>query len=235
MTIFTGDENDYQTGAVILINKDIGQTSFGAVKKVRYLLLKKYNYKKLKVGHAGTLDPLADGLLILCTGKETKNADKLQLGKKEYIAKIMFGATTPSFDRETETDQIYPVDHITTTMIENVLKKFTGEIQQVPPQYSAVHVNGERAYRRVRKGESFVITPRTVTIENISIIDNNFPEIMLKITCSKGTYIRSLAFDIGKALDSGAYLSGLTRTKVGNYCVENATTTREMEKNILNL
>lgn len=235
MTIFTGEENDYQAGAVILINKDIQQTSFGAVKKIRYLLLNKYKYKKLKVGHAGTLDPLAEGLLIICTGLETKNADKLQMGRKEYIAKIMLGATTPSYDMETETDQNYPVDHITSSMIEDVLKKFTGEIQQVPPLYSAVHVNGERAYRRVRKGETFVITPRTVTIDNITILDNNFPEIRLKITCSKGTYIRSLAYDIGKALNSGAYLSGLTRTKVGNYCVENAITTREMEKNIQNL
>ncbi|MFH2142308.1 MAG: tRNA pseudouridine(55) synthase, partial [Bacteroidota bacterium] len=176
MTIFIGAENDYQAGAIILINKDIGQTSFGAVKNVRYLLKKKFSYDKLKVGHAGTLDPLAEGLLIICTGKETKNTNAIQQGQKEYLATILLGATTPSYDRETEPDTFFPVDHINEEMILKTIKDFTGNIQQVPPLYSAVHINGERAYKKIRRGDSFQINSRSVSIEEICLIENNFPE-----------------------------------------------------------
>jgi tRNA pseudouridine55 synthase len=223
---------DFIKGEVIVINKDLDWTSFDVVNKIRNMLKKKYNLKKIKVGHAGTLDPKATGVVVICTGKKTKELDKLQSEHKEYLAKIKIGETTPSFDTETEVDKTYEISHINKQKIIEILKTFEGKQQQIPPAYSAVHINGQRAYQLARKGKEVNIKPREIEIFKIELLDEKLPYIKLKIKCSKGTYIRALARDIGEKLNSGAYLTELHRTASGNFTIENAITINEFE-NIL--
>ncbi len=226
---------DFKEGQVVLIDKPLEWTSFDVVNKIRYLLKKQFGYKKIKVGHAGTLDPLATGLLIVCTGKQTKQIETYQAQEKEYIATLKLGATTPSFDRETEEDQQFEIKHITKDLILKTLQKFTGEQEQIPPIFSAKRVNGQRAYKAARKGIDVELKPNNITIYNIELLDFNLPFVELKISCSKGTYIRSIARDIGIALNSGAYLHNLRRTKIGNFCVEKAMNIFDFEKKVRDL
>lgn len=213
---------DYQAGAILTFDKPLGWTSFSLVGKIRYQLCKHMGIKKLKVGHAGTLDPLATGVLIVCTGKATKKIDTLQAHTKEYLATLQFGSTTPSFDLETEVDGHYPTEHITRELIEGTLTRFKGSIEQVPPSFSACKVDGHRAYKLARKGEEVELKPKTLVIDEIKLQEFN-PETMqakIRVVCSKGTYIRALARDIGRALQSGAHLTALRRTRVGEFKVE---------------
>jgi len=201
-------------------------TSFGALAHIRYLVSKKMHVKRVKMGHAGTLDPLATGVLILCTGKATKQIERLQLHDKEYTATLQLGATTPSYDMEHEVDAHYPTSHITREQIQRVLAGFVGEIQQVPPIFSAVMVKGDRAYELARKGQAVELKAKTVRIDELELIDFN-PETMqmsIRVVCGKGTYIRSLARDIGQALGSGAYLTALCRTRLGDVRIEDCHT-----------
>ncbi len=207
---------DFITGELIYIDKPLGWSSFDVVKRVRGILIRRLGKKKFKVGHAGTLDPLATGVMILCTGRATKRIDELQTGIKEYIATVALGATTPSFDLETEIDATYPVDHITRELVENALKSFVGEIQQVPPSYSACKIDGQRAYKRARRGEEVELKPKLLVIDEIELLSYSPTELQLRIVCSKGTYIRALARDIGRALGSGGHLTALRRTRVGD-------------------
>ena len=207
---------DFLTGEILYIDKPLGWTSFDAVKRLRGMILRRYGIKKFKVGHAGTLDPLATGVMIICTGKATKRIEELQAGVKEYVAEIALGATTPSFDLETEIDATYPTDHITRELVEDVLKKFTGRIEQVPPAYSACKVDGHRAYKAARRGESVDLKPKVLVIDEIELLSYSRNSITVRVVCSKGTYIRALARDIGESLESGAHLSGLRRTRVGD-------------------
>ncbi len=223
---------DFLNGEVLLFDKDLGWTSFDLVSRVRNTLYKKTGIKKLKVGHAGTLDPLATGLLILCTGKATKQIEHYQAKEKEYIATIKLGATTPSFDCETEEDSQNSCDFITEKHIFDALKKFEGETDQIPPVFSAVKVKGKRAFDYARKGESLELQPRKIVISEIELISFLLPTIILRIVCSKGTYIRSLARDIGAELNCGAYLTGLKRTRIGQFKVENAMTINYFTENI---
>lgn len=222
-------------GSVILIDKPLTWTSFNAVSKVRFTIKKHFKLSKIKVGHAGTLDPLASGLLIICTGRMTKEIDKIQNTEKEYLATIEFGKTTPSYDLETAFDGEYPTEHITRATIEQALAKFIGEISQIPPLYSAKFVDGKRAYELARKGSDMELKPSKVTINELEILgfENNI--LTLRILCGKGTYIRSLAFDLGKAVYSGAYLKGLRRTLSGNYNVKDALTLEQFQDNLLSL
>jgi tRNA pseudouridine55 synthase len=209
-------------GEIMPFDKPYGCTSFYLVDKVRYHLCRKTGLKKLKVGHAGTLDPLATGLLILCTGKATRRISDIQELPKEYLAEITLGATTPSFDLETSIDKTYSVDHITREMIEKKLPQFLGKIEQIPPLFSAKYVDGVRAYELAREGVKKELMPSSVEIYKIDIIDYAAPILRLKILCSKGTYIRSLARDIGTVLNSGGHLSALRRTAIGEYSAERA-------------
>lgn len=211
---------DFKKGEILYFDKPYGWTSFGLVAKVRYALCKKLGVKKLKVGHAGTLDPLATGVLVLCTGKATKLIPELQAHTKEYVATIRLGATTPSFDLEKEIDAVYPTEHITQALVEETLKKFIGEIYQVPPVFSACKVNGDRAYDLARKGEAVELQPKLLAIDELELLRCELPEIEVRVVCSKGTYIRALARDIGEALNSGAHLTALRRTRVGTVRVE---------------
>lgn len=211
---------DFIEGEVLNFDKPYRWTSFAVVNKIRYHLCRKLGVKKLKVGHAGTLDPLATGVMTLCTGKATKRIEELQRGTKEYVATLMLGATTPSYDLEKPIDATYPTDHITRELVEQTLLKFKGNIEQVPPQFSACKVNGSRAYELARKGKEVEIKPKTLTIDEIELTDCKLPEITIRVVCSKGTYIRALARDIGEALDSGAHLIALRRTRVGDVRVE---------------
>lgn len=214
---------DYQVGRVLLIDKPLTWSSFQAVNKLKYALKRKYNLpKSFKIGHAGTLDPLATGLLIVCTGKFTKSISEIQGQDKEYTGTITVGATTPSYDLETEVDQTFPSAHITEELIRETTKQFLGDIQQKPPVFSAIKKDGKRLYEHARKGEEVEIAFREVRIESFEITRIALPEIDFKVVCSKGTYIRSLANDFGLALGSGAYLSALRRTKIGNYSVDDA-------------
>lgn len=220
-------------GEIFCFNKPYTWTSFDVVSYVRNILIRRLKevnpaIKKLKVGHAGTLDPLATGVLIVCTGKATKRIDELQAHTKEYIATLKFGATTPSFDKETEEDAVYPTAHITKELLEDVLKKFVGAIEQVPPAFSAVKVNGKRAYELARKGEDVSLKTKTLVIDEIEIIGYESPEnVKIRVVCSKGTYIRALARDIGQAIGSGAYLTDLVRTRIGDYKIENCLDVKE--------
>ena len=201
-------------------------TSFGALAYVRTRVSKKVGVRRVKIGHAGTLDPLATGVLILCTGKKTKEIERLQLDSKEYTATLQLGATTPSYDMEHEVNQTYPTEHITREQIDRVLTDFIGDIQQVPPSYSACKIGGDRAYDLKRKGIEVTLKPKTVHIDSIDVTDFN-PETMLlsiRVGCGKGTYIRSLARDIGRALNSGAYLTALCRTRLGNVSIDDCIT-----------
>jgi len=255
---------NFQAGEILYIDKPYRWTSFDVVNKVRWLLCRRLGTKKLKVGHAGTLDPLATGVMIVCTGRATKRIDELQAGTKEYIATLRLGATTPSFDLEHEIDAYYPTDHITREQVENVLKQFLGRIEQVPPAYSAVKVDGKRAYDLARKEKDVELKPKVLVIDEIELLEysvqendsaplptspmgeagsgslprtgmrnkafltspatpsdtESYPYIILRVVCSKGTYIRALARDIGQALGSGAHLTALRRTRVGEATVE---------------
>ena len=207
-----------QEGEILSFNKPYEWTSFNVVAAVRNLLRRKLNTKKIKVGHAGTLDPLATGVLLVCTGKATKRIEELQAHTKEYVATLKIGATTPSFDKETEEDATYSTDHITRELLESTLKTFIGSIEQVPPTYSAVKVNGKRAYEFARTGRDVDLKAKTLVIDEIELLSCNLPhEAVIRVVCSKGTYIRALARDIGIALGSGAYLTDLMRTRIGEY------------------
>lgn len=206
---------------VLYFDKPLGWTSFNLVNRVRGVLSRHIGVKKLKVGHAGTLDPLATGVMILCTGKNTKLIESFQYQTKEYIATIKLGATTPSFDLETEIDAEYPVEHITEDLVKQTLNKFIGEIKQIPPTYSAIKINGKRAYEYARKGDEVELKPKTLVIDEIELLDYKMPEIVVRVVCSKGTYIRALARDIGEALNSGGHLTALRRTRIGDIRVEN--------------
>lgn len=211
---------DFISGEILLIDKPLGWTSFDAVKRVRGALTRRTKVKKLKVGHAGTLDPLATGVMVICTGRATKRIDELQAGVKEYIATLALGATTPSFDLETEIDATYPINHITSELVKETLRKFHGTIQQVPPAFSAVKIDGQRAYKMARKGQTPELKAKTLVIDDIELLQYAQDQITLRIVCSKGTYIRALARDIGEALNSGAHLTALRRTRVGDFTID---------------
>jgi len=221
---------NFHEGEIISINKPYGMTSFGALAFVRTRLSRVLHVKRLKTGHAGTLDPLATGVLILCTGKATKRIESLQLATKEYTATLQLGATTPSYDMEHEVDKTYPTDHITRPMIESVLTRFVGEIQQTPPQFSACSVDGDRAYKLARRGEKVELKPKTLRIDEIELtaFDPATMLMSIRVVCGKGTYIRALARDIGEALNSGAYLTALCRTRVGDYRIEDSLTLEQL-------
>lgn len=212
----------YKEGRILLFDKPLNWTSFNLVSKVRILLRNYLKIKKIKVGHAGTLDPLATGLLIVCTGKATKKIYQFQEMKKEYIATIVLGKTTPSFDLETEVDKTFDLSEITEEKVKDTLNQFIGEIEQIPPLFSAKNINGKRAYDLARQGDTRQLEPNLVTIDRIELLEYHLPEIKIKVICGKGTYIRSLARDIGLKLENGAYLSKLIRTKIGDYEVDKA-------------
>lgn len=211
---------DFRKGEILAFDKPYGWTSFGLVAKVRWLICRKLGVKKLKVGHAGTLDPLATGVLLVCTGRATKRIEELQAHTKEYVATLRLGATTPSFDLEKPVDAEYPTEHITREMVEEVLARFVGTIEQVPPVFSACKVNGNRAYDLARKGEEVELKAKTLVVDEMELLRCELPEIDIRVVCSKGTYIRALARDIGQALQSGAHLTALRRTRVGECRVE---------------
>lgn len=222
---------DYEAGAVLCYDKPYGWTSFNLVSKVRRTLCQKLGVKKLKVGHAGTLDPLATGVMILCTGHATKRISELQAGVKEYVATLQLGATTPSFDLEKPIDATYPTSHITRQRVEEVLTTFVGRIEQVPPEFSAVKVDGKRAYDLARQGKQVELKPKVLVIDAIELIrfDDAQMQMEIRVVCSKGTYIRALARDIGAALKSGAHLIALRRTRVGDVKVENCQKIENLE------
>ncbi|WP_064966691.1 tRNA pseudouridine(55) synthase TruB [Tenacibaculum ovolyticum] len=215
-------EEDYKNGQVLLINKPLEWTSFQVVNKLRWHIRKRFDIKKIKVGHAGTLDPLATGLLIICTGKKTKIIDTYQGQIKEYTGTITLGGTTPSYDLETEVNETFSTAHITKELIHETTKQFTGVIQQKPPIFSAIKKEGKRLYELARKGETTEIKSREVTIPIFEITNINANNVDFRVVCSKGTYIRSLAYDFGVSLNSGAHLSALRRTKIGDFHVDNA-------------
>lgn len=226
------EEYDFQKGEILLFNKELDWTSFDLVRKLRNSLCRKTGIKKLKVGHAGTLDPKATGLMIVCTGKETKNIDLIQAKEKEYIATLKLGATTPSFDLESAEDQTFPTNHLSLEFVREKLNSFIGEIDQVPPVFSAVKINGKRAYEHARKGDDIVLQPKKITIHEAEILSFSQEQLILRIVCSKGTYIRSLARDLGIALDSGAYLTGLCRTRIGLMKLDYAWDIKEFLENL---
>ena len=213
---------NFQTGEIIAIDKPYRMSSFGALAHIRYVL-SKFLHHKVKIGHAGTLDPLATGVLVLCTGKKTKDIEQLQTHTKEYTATLQLGATTASYDLEHTVNHTYPTRHITRQLIEETLPQFVGDIQQVPPTYSAVKVNGDRAYALRRAGEDVTLKPKNVRIDEIELThyDDETKQLGLRVVCGKGTYIRSLARDLGRALGSGAFLTELRRTRVGDFTVDN--------------
>ena len=222
---------NFKEGVILSIDKPYAMSSFGALAHIRYLLTKKMRYK-VKVGHAGTLDPLATGVLILCTGKKTKEIETLQAHTKEYVATLQLGASTASHDMEHPVDEVFPTEQITRERIEQVLTSFVGDVQQVPPVYSAVCVNGKRAYQLSRKGKDFEIKAKTVHIEEIELLhfDEKMMQMSIRVVCGKGTYIRSLARDIGEALDSAAYLTSLCRTRVGDIHLSQCITLEQFPK-----
>ena len=223
---------DFKNGQVLLINKPLNWTSFQVVNKIRWLIKNKFGIKKIKVGHAGTLDPLATGLLIICTGKMTKKISSFQKQTKKYTGTFLLGSTTPSFDLETKPDNTFPVDHINKDLIINATKSFIGKIKQKPPIYSAIKKDGKRLYESARIGENIEINDRDIEILNFNISRINMPHIDFEVECSKGTYIRALANDFGKKLNSGATLYKLNRTKIGEYSVNKSISIEEFTKNI---
>ena len=224
---------DFTNGKVILIDKPLTWSSFQAVNKLKFVLKRKFNLsKRFKIGHAGTLDPLATGLLIICTGKFTKSINEIQAQEKEYTGTIKLGETTPSYDLETEVDKTFPTAHITETLLKETLEQFTGEIMQKPPVFSAIKKDGKRLYELARAGEEVEIEARKTTIYEFELTRIELPEVDFRVTCSKGTYIRSLAHDLGQALNSGGHLTVLRRTKIGNYSVEDAVSPLDFEKQI---
>ena len=224
---------DFLEGQILLIDKPLKWSSFQAVNKLKYILKRKYDLpKKFKIGHAGTLDPLATGLLIICTGKYTKRIAEIQGQAKEYTGTFTVGATTPSYDLETEIDAIFSTEYIKAELIDETLKQFIGEIDQKPPIFSAIKKDGKRLYEHARAGEEVEIASRKTTVHEFEITRIELPEIDFRVVCSKGTYIRSLAFDFGKALNSGAYLSLLRRTKIGDYTVDDGIAPEDFEKSL---
>ena len=223
---------DYLSGQVLLIDKPLNWTSFQVVNKLRWEIRQAFNIKKIKVGHAGTLDPLATGLLVICTGKMTKQIDTFQDQVKEYTGTFVLGSTTPSYDLETEIDNTFPINHITKDIIHDITKKFIGEIEQFPPIFSAIKKEGKRLYEFARAGESVEIKSRKITINAFEITRIVLPEVDFRVVCSKGTYIRSLAHDFGKALHSGGHLSALRRTRIGNFNVKEAITIEKFIENL---
>ena len=221
---------NFKEGEVLYFDKPLRWTSFALVNKIRYHISRKLGVKKIKVGHAGTLDPLATGVMIVCIGKATKRIEELQYQTKEYIATLQLGATTPSFDLEKEIDATYPTEHITREMVEETLKKFTGTIEQIPPAFSACKVDGKRAYDLARKGDNVELKPKTLVIDEIELLECDLPVIKIRVVCSKGTYIRALARDIGEALQSGAHLTGLIRTRVGEVRLEDCMQVDQFEE-----
>ena len=220
---------NFKDGAIICVNKPYGWTSFGVVNKVRYFVCRKQGVKKLKGGHAGPLDPLATGVMILCTGRATKRIEEFQAHTKEYVATLRLGATTPSFDLEKEIDATYPTDHITRELVEETLRQFVGSIEQVPPAFSACKVDGKRAYDLARKGREVELKPKTLVLDEIELLACELPDIRIRVVCSKGTYIRALARDIGVALHSGAHLTALERTRVGDVRLEDCLALDQVE------
>ena len=216
-------------GEVLYFNKPLRWTSFDLVNKFRYKLSKKLHVKKIKVGHAGTLDPLATGVMIICTGRATKRIEEFQYQTKEYVATLKLGETTPSFDLEKEVDGVYPTEHITKTMVDEVLLSFVGKIQQVPPVFSACKVDGKRAYELARKGEEVELKAKTLVIDEIELLLCELPVIKIRVVCSKGTYIRALARDIGVALNSGAHLIGLERTRIGDVTLDQCMNAEDID------
>ena len=225
---------DFITGEIIAIDKPLGWTSFDAVKRLRGSIQKRLRVKKFKVGHAGTLDPLATGVLVVCTGRATRQIEDIQKGEKEYIATVELGATTPSFDLETEIDATYPTDHIDETFARETLKSFEGEIMQVPPVFSAVKVGGKRAYKYARTGKELELKAKPVKIREIEFLSLEGNLLRFRVVCGKGTYIRALARDLGKALNTGAHLTELRRTKVGNIRIEDCLKIDEAVEKIVN-
>ena len=220
---------DFIAGEILYFNKPLQWTSFDLVNKFRYKLSRKLHVKKIKVGHAGTLDPLATGVMIVCTGKATKRIDEFQYQTKEYIATLKLGETTPSFDLEKEVDAVYPTEHITQAMVEETLSHFLGTIEQIPPVFSACKVEGKRAYELARKGEEVNLKSKTLVIDEIELLEYALPIIKIRVVCSKGTYIRALARDIGEALHSGAHLIGLERTRIGNVTLDQCMSPEEID------
>jgi tRNA pseudouridine55 synthase len=227
-------EEDFKNGQVLLIDKPLTWTSFQVVNKLRWHIKQRFRIKKIKVGHAGTLDPLATGLLIICTGKQTKEIHTYQGQIKEYTGTFTLGSTTPSYDLETEVDQNFSTEHITEELLKETTKQFLGEIQQKPPIFSAIKKDGKRLYELARKGETTEIKARLVTVDTFDITKINLPQVDFRVVCSKGTYIRSLAYDFGNALNSGAHLSALRRTKIGEFSVNNAISIDDFIKSIEN-
>ncbi len=226
-------KEDFLEGQLLLVDKPLGWSSFQAVNKLKWVIRKKFNLKKIKIGHAGTLDPLATGLLLICTGKFTKTISELQGQVKEYTGTITLGATTPSYDLETEIDQVYATEHITSEFIIDTTKHFLGEIAQRPPVFSALKKDGKRLYEYAREGKEVFINTRMVTVSEFEIVKIDLPKVYVRIVCSKGTYIRSLAHDFGAALNSGGHLSELRRTKIGDYNVHNALDPLDFEEKML--
>ena len=221
---------NFVEGEVLYLNKPLQWTSFDLVNKTRFMLRRALGLKKIKVGHAGTLDPLATGVMILCTGKATKQIDTYLHKDKEYIATIKLGATTPSFDKETQEDATFETSHITRELVEQTLPNFIGDIQQVPPIYSAIRVEGQHAYELARKNENVEMPARTVRIDNLELLSYEFPYIQVRVACSKGTYIRSLARDLGCAMNTGAYLTALERTKIGDVVLSDCSTIEQLQQ-----
>lgn len=215
---------NFLDGEILYIDKPLEWTSFDAVKRIRGALVRRLKVKKIKVGHAGTLDPLATGVMIVCTGRATKRIDELQAGVKEYVATMALGATTPSFDKETEIDATYPTEHITRELTEEALSHFLGRIEQIPPDYSACKIDGVRAYDLARTGQTVELKPKVLVIDELELLAFSPTEITVRVVCSKGTYIRALARDIGQALGSGAHLTALRRTRVGDITVDRCLT-----------
>ncbi len=222
---------DFTNGKILLIDKPLTWSSFQAVNKLKYILKRRFNLpKRFKIGHAGTLDPLATGLLIICTGKFTKRITEIQVQEKEYTGTILLGATTPSYDLETTIDKRYPTEHLTTDLLQETAKKFVGEIMQKPPVFSAIKKNGKRLYEHARAGKSVEIEARKTTIYEFELTRIALPEVDFRVTCSKGTYIRSLAHDFGNALNSGGHLIALRRTKIGDFSIKDAIIPDDFEK-----
>lgn len=226
---------DYIAGEVLYVAKPLNWTSFNLVSKVRWKLQRALKMKKLKVGHAGTLDPLATGVMIICTGKATKQIETFQYQTKEYIATLELGATTPSFDLELPVDGTYPTEHISRALVDEVIPRFLGEIWQVPPAYSAVKVDGKRAYDYAREGQEVELKPKLLVIDEIEVLDFTLPVLKIRVVCSKGTYIRALARDIGLALGSGAHLVALERTRIGEVRLENCWQIDDLVQHIDNM
>lgn len=224
---------DFIKGEVLLFNKPYGWTSFQLVNKIRFTIQHERKIKKIKVGHAGTLDPLATGLVIICTGQETKNIERYQNLVKEYIATFRLGATTPSFDLETEIDGNFPFEQVNEEMLKEVLPIYTGEIVQEPPAFSAKFVDGVRAYKYARKGKELKLSGKKITVHKLEVLNFNLPYVTLRIECSKGTYIRALVRDIGRSLQSGAHLTDLVRQRIGDFHVKNALNIEEFKRNLV--